>query len=133
LALAGLGLVLLSAKAHGRQLRLERTALGLGGDVDFTDPPPAVALIWRRDRVRYWITLPALALALPALGSLLGAPLPVAILLALLLAPTLAFAALGLDSFLRRAQPEGSRPASWAWWIAVLGASVAWTILLRFA
>lgn len=125
-ALAGVPLVLLAAKVHGRQLRLERTAQGLGGEVDFRDPPASVALLWRRDRIRYWITLPALALALPAVGAALGLAWPKSLLLALVAAPTLAFAALGLDSARRVAQPA----ATWAWWIALAGAAVAWGFLL---
>jgi hypothetical protein len=129
-ALAGVVLVLVAAKAHGRQLRLERTALGLGGDVDFRAPPPAVAVIWRRDRVRYWVALPVLALALLAVGALLGASLPTVLLLSAVLAPTLAFSALGLDSFLRHPQPPETRLASGAWWIGVLGAVGVWLMLL---
>jgi len=125
-ALAGAPLVLLAAKVHGRQLRLERAAMGLGGAVDFAAPPPAVALLWRRDRIRYWITLPALALALPALGAGLRLAWPQALLLALVGAPTLSFAALGLDSARRAAQPR----ATWAWWGALALALAGWTILL---
>lgn len=125
-ALAGLPLVVLAAKIHGRQLRLERTAQGLGGDVDFRDPPPSVALLWRRDRIRYWITLPALALVLPALGAALRLAWPQALLLALVAAPTLAFAALGLDSARRVAQPA----ATWAWWGALAAGSLGWIVLL---
>ncbi|MEA3200144.1 MAG: hypothetical protein QOE90_1572 [Thermoplasmata archaeon] len=125
-ALAGLLLVLLAAKAHGRQVRLERESAGLGGEVDFRDPPPRVALLWRRDRIRYWITLPALALALPALGALARLAWPQLLLLALVAAPTLAFALLGLDSARRVAQPR----ATWAWWGALALATGAWTTLL---
>ena len=130
--LAGAPLVLLAAKVHGRALRLEREAMGVH-EVEFRDPPPLVAAIWRRDRVRFWLTLPALALALPALGALAGASWATALLLALVAAPTLAFAALGLDSQLRRAQPPGTARASVAWWGALALGLGAWLALVAWA
>lgn len=125
-ALTGALLVVLAAKVHGRQVRLEREAMGLGGPIDFADPPEAVRPLWRRDRIRYWITLPALAITLPALAAAAGASWPQALLVALVGAPTAAFAALGIDSTRRVAQPA----ATWLWWGALLVSVAVWVALL---
>lgn len=126
-ALLAVPLVLLAAKVHGRQLRLEREAQGLGGAVDFADPPPRVALLWRRDRIRFWITLPALALVLLGMGAASGFPWPQDLVFAAGAAPFFAFGALGLDSLRRAPQP----PITWGWWLALVLAGTAWfTVLL---
>jgi hypothetical protein len=45
---------LLAAKAHGRQLRLERELEGYHRVVFGGTNPPFVEALWRADRVRYW-------------------------------------------------------------------------------
>jgi hypothetical protein len=56
-------LVLVAAKAHGRQIRLEREKAGYRS-VDFRAAnPPFVEALWRRDRVRFWPWFAILALA----------------------------------------------------------------------
>jgi hypothetical protein len=51
-----IGLLLVAAKAHGRQVRLHRELHGhlrveFGGEND-----PFVEALWRRDRIRFWAT-----------------------------------------------------------------------------
>lgn len=53
LALGAL-LLLASAKAHGRQVRLERELEGHREVVFGGDNPPFVRALWRRDRIRVW-------------------------------------------------------------------------------
>src|SRR3989442_4389298 len=68
----GLGVVLLflSAKAHGRQIRLERELEGYM-EVDFMkDNPPWVEALWRKDRRRYWATVPIAIVGFLLLGLL---------------------------------------------------------------
>lgn len=52
---------LLAAKAHGRQLRLERELEGYHRVVFGGTNPPFVEALWRVDRVRYWSTAAAVA------------------------------------------------------------------------
>jgi hypothetical protein len=53
-AVATVALILLAAKAHGRQIRLEREQQGYFR-VDFrTQNPAAVEAIWRTDRRIFW-------------------------------------------------------------------------------
>jgi hypothetical protein len=64
-AAAALALVLAAAKAHGRQLRLEREQAGHAAG--FRGPnDPFVETLWRNDRIGFW----TLALALGAAGVL---------------------------------------------------------------
>ena len=66
---------LLAAKAHGRQLRLERELEGYHRVVFGGTNPPFVEALWRVDRVRYWSTAAAVAvlvLGLYALVRVLG-------------------------------------------------------------
>src|SRR2546422_4443113 len=68
----GLGVVLLflSAKAHGRQIRLERGLEGyMEGDF-MKENPPWVEALWRKDRRRFWPTF-ALAIAVLSAAGLL--------------------------------------------------------------
>jgi hypothetical protein len=105
-------LLLLAAKAHGRQIRLERE---LGGymEVDFMrENPPWVEALWRKDRRGFWATFPAAIAVLALLGVLtlpprfgtepLGNPTLGAILIAGFLWPlVVAFTANGIQSALR--------------------------------
>lgn len=69
---AALGLafawMLLAAKAHGRQLRLERELVGLDF-TDFRNPPPEVARLWKAERKRFW---PLVGLSLLGYGLVLA-------------------------------------------------------------
>jgi len=72
----GLGLVLLflSAKAHGRQIRLERELEGYM-EVDFMGENPTwVEALWRKDRRRFWGTLPIVAVVLAVVGFVVLPP-----------------------------------------------------------
>lgn len=111
----GLGVVLLflAAKVHGRQIRLERELEG-HFDVDFMrENDPWVEALWRRDRRRFWITFPLVAVVLASLVAAtasswvaarfgsdpLGSPLLGALVLAVLLwAPVAAFVGNGFAS-----------------------------------
>ncbi|TLZ57039.1 MAG: hypothetical protein E6K17_03380 [Methanobacteriota archaeon] len=127
----GLGVVLLflSAKAHGRQIRLERELEGYM-EVDFMkDNPPWVEALWRKDRRRYWATVPIATVVLLLLGFLtlpprfgtepLGNPNLGTVLLAGFLWPlVVAFTSNGIQSALRlqmalkRETPNGQRRAT---------------------
>jgi hypothetical protein len=51
---ASLALVLMAAKSHGRQVRLERERAGYPTVVTGTGNPPWVEALWRRDRIHFW-------------------------------------------------------------------------------
>jgi hypothetical protein len=77
--LLSLALLLAAAKAHGRQVRLERELEGHREVVFGGDNPPFVEALWRRDRRRFWTVVPLAALAMGAwlwLGDAGRAPLP---------------------------------------------------------
>ena len=118
---------LLAAKAHGRQVRLEREAKGVLA-VDFRgENPPEVVAIWRRDRFVFWPTLATLAVLLLAAGlalddlELLVAALPVAFATSFVVAGLASWARLG-----------GGGWASFGWWTLVAAAAVltAWSLRL---
>lgn len=73
---ASFAVLLLAAKAHGRQVRLERELQGYQ-DVDFRgDNAPWVEALWTRDRRTYWGTAALLLAALLAVRfGLFAAPL----------------------------------------------------------
>ena len=108
----GVGLLLLTAKAHGRQIRLERELEGYM-EVDFMkDNPPWVEALWRTDRRRFWATLPVVIVVTSAAGLLtlpsrfgtepLGNPVFGTVLLAGLLWPfAVTFTSNGIQSTLR--------------------------------
>lgn len=52
---------LAAAKAHGRQLRLERELEGYHRVIFGGTNPPFVEALWRADRVRYWSTAAGVA------------------------------------------------------------------------
>lgn len=126
--LLGFGLVawvLLAAKAHGRQVRLEREAKGVF-KVDFGGTnPPEVEAIWRRDCRLFWPTMAALSVVLLAAGvalddlELMVAALPVAF--------ASSFVVAGLASWSRLG---GAGWASFGWWTAVAAAAAltAWAL-----
>lgn len=133
-AVALVALVLLSAKAHGRQVRIERERLGVT-TVDFRkDNGPVVETIWRHDRIRFWasaVTMAALLVVGVMLGKALSAwPLYGAIAIALTLAFATGFIAAGLTAWMGQARPLASDPAwmgrahwgSFGWWTLVAAA-----------
>ena len=112
----GVVLLLLSAKAHGRQIRLERELEG-HLEVDFMrENDPWVEALWRKDRRQYWILFAVAAGALgiyamiagflgipPRFGAdPFGSPILGAVLLAAFVwAPSVAFLANGFTSVRR--------------------------------
>lgn len=128
-----LATMLLAAKAHGRQLRLEREQMGIH-HVEFGGTnPPEVEALWRRDRRRFWPTTAVafLALAAWAYAADLGAPAPAlwrsdptfggSLLVLPLWAMTVGFVATGLRSLAALRDAAGRR-ASYAWWGGVAAA-----------
>ncbi|MHB8606596.1 MAG: hypothetical protein ACYDCK_15240 [Thermoplasmatota archaeon] len=141
LILASVGLLLTAAKTHGRALRLEREREGVM-DVEFGAETNGafVDAMWARDRVRYWTMTPLAALVMG--GSLfLRHGLALAIVGALLWAPTLAFLVLGIVSALRLARREPHPETSWKraatrgsrWWWGVDAGLVALVAALTLA
>jgi hypothetical protein len=62
---------ILAAKAHGRQIRLERELAGHHHVVFGTGTnPPYVEMLWRADRVRYWSIVAGVAVAVLGLYAL---------------------------------------------------------------
>lgn len=121
------GLFLLAAKAHGRELRLERVAHGFE-EVDFRALPPGVQAIWQAERVRFW---PAFAVLATVFAVLAWMYAPIgrgfAVPSAIAFAGALAFAICGVLAMFRRAQLEGAHewPGSIAWWSATLVIAIA--------
>lgn len=128
--LASAALVLAAAKAHGRQVRLEREQKGVF-HVDFRRSNPAVVeAIWRRDRLTFWPALAVLAVAGAASVLARGVPLW-HLAFAVAWAFAAAFIVAGLASWARMAgRREGPLPwrqrarrGSVAWWVAVAAAA----------
>jgi hypothetical protein len=61
---------LLAAKAHGRQIRLERELEGHHRVVFGGTNPPYVEALWRADRVRYWSIAAGVAMTVLGLYAL---------------------------------------------------------------
>jgi hypothetical protein len=72
LAVLGASVVafLMAAKAHGRQLRLERELEGYHHVIFGGTNPPFVEALWRADRVRYWSIAGGLSLGVLGLYAL---------------------------------------------------------------
>jgi hypothetical protein len=125
-------LFLLAAKAHGRELRLEREAAGFH-QIAFGAPdnPPFVETLWHQERVRFWSV--TVLLALVAGGRLLakGAPGGLSALVVLTWVPAVSFLGLGLYSLLRRGVGGGEVLGSLGWWSLVLMAFVG-TVLIAW-
>lgn len=150
IVVASAGAFLLAAKAHGRQLRLERQLAGYW-DITFGAPnPPFVEALWWRERVVVWSI--AVALALAAAGYLYlarqrGWPVPLADSYALTLLWTVvaapAVAAFTLSGFASAARfgtqlwrmsssPEWVPRAvagSIGWWLLTLALAAGVTVL----
>lgn len=121
--LVGVLALVAAAKAHGRQVRLEREAAGIHSVVFGGENPPFVERLWRRDRIRFWGFVPFASLALGGAVWLASGRWPLALVSALLWAPTLGFFFAGLWSLWSQRGRGG-----WAWWAlatALLAAAVA--------
>ena len=137
LGVAILLLVVAGAKAHGRQVRLERERIGVH-EVQFGKAnDPRVEAIWRRDRRGFWALFAVLVAAAWALvvagirvaGS--GAMASAGLLLALAFA--LCFVVLGAASLARLVPTRDRDDAAWKrralieslyWWLLVAAALV---------
>lgn len=118
-ALVGVPALLLAAKAHGRQVRLEREAAGFHEVVFGGDNPDFVETLWRRDRLRFWPFVAIAALPLAGLGWWIGGP-ALALVAGLLWAPIAGFHFAGL---LGLAQQRGRGGVTW--WAAAIALAVA--------
>ena len=112
-------LFLVAAKAHGRELRLERQSLGVDRVVFGGVNPPVVEALWRAERARFWPLVAVLALAIVALLWRAGAARGVVVAGALAWAPAIAFSALGVASLVRSSAARGELAGSATWWAAV--------------
>jgi hypothetical protein len=119
---ASLATFILAAKAHGRELRLEREAAGVFKAVFGGDNPALVEALWSAERLRFWIATPLLAVTLAVALIIAGASRSTIAFASLLWAPAVTFMVLGLCSILRaggcgREDLNGSI----AWWALVVG------------
>lgn len=138
-------LILAAAKAHGRQVRLEREQQG-AWSVDFRrDNGPVVEAIWRADRRRFWPMFGAFAVAvlagLAAAWATTGiAPGGDELAIYLGWAFAGAFVAAGLASWLRLTRGNGGDAAwhraafrgSLGWWSLVAVAAALVVLTFRF-
>lgn len=107
-AILTLPLLLVAAKAHGRQVRLERERAGYHDVVFGGENAPFVEALWRRDRVAFWTAAPLAMVTLGALAWLAG--WGAWAWLALPGGMSAAFVGLGLASARRTRDPKG-----WLW------------------
>lgn len=130
LALASLAAwVVAAAKAHGRQVRVEREQQGVF-HVDFGGQNPAsVERIWRQDRRLFWPCFALLAVLLAGVALLDGDPVLAA--LSVPAAFAFAFMAAGAASWIRMGRRRKG-PLPWrrrAWW----GSVAWWSLALALA
>lgn len=139
--LLGAAAVLAAAKAHGRQVRLERELAGFDA-VDFMAENPAqVEAIWARDRRAYWPAFAGAGLGvLAARVALAPSPWWLVALEALAAALLGGFLLAGLASLLRFERARrgaAAKPAAWVaqarrgsafWWGAALALALAWRL-----
>lgn len=110
-ALLGVPALIVAAKAHGRQVRLEREAAGYHA-VQFGGSNPAfVERLWRRDRIRFWTSASVAAVALGASAFFLAGDIALALVAAFLWAPIVGFFYAGLRGFAEERGKGGI-----AWW-----------------
>lgn len=131
---ASLATFILAAKAHGRELRLERQAAGILRIVFGGDNPPFVDALWAAERLRFWIATPMLSLLLAVALVIAGASRSTIAFASLLWAPAMVFMVLGLSSIARagglaRAELYGSI----GWWSLVIGGFAVVALLGRRA
>src|SRR4051812_1206685 len=100
--IASVALFLIAAKAHGRELRLEREAAGFFHIVFGGENPSFVDALWRAERIRFWTLAPLFALASALVLRRLGVPWNTVTLAALAWSPVVAFTACGIASLVRR-------------------------------
>lgn len=119
-ALVGVPALLVAAKAHGRQVRLEREAAGYHSVEFGGSNPEFVERLWRRDRIRFWSIVPLVAIVLG--GALFFALRSWALVFvaALLWAPIVGFFYAGLRSFAAQRGRGGV-----AWWVGAIVLSIA--------
>lgn len=130
LVLTSIVLFLAAAKAHGRELRLEREAAGVS-HVDFgRRNPPVVEAIWRAERIRFWIATPIFALAFVVACWRLGASHAISALAIVAWSPSCAFVVLGFASARR---VGGMSAAGVGWWAIVAVAVIAVALCAGFA
>ena len=92
IVVASVAIFLITAKIHGRELRLEREAKGymqvvFGGSGN----PPEVEQLWAAERTRFWSITAGLGVVALALGLALGAGKLITIAAIVSWAPSLAF------------------------------------------
>lgn len=126
LVLSSAALFLLAAKAHGRELRIERQAAGYHHVVfGSPDMPPFVQALWQRERVYFWALTAALALGAGLLLFRMDAPKGISAVVLLTWVPAASFLGLGLYSLARRGIAAEGAGGSVAWWGLVLLAFAA--------
>jgi hypothetical protein len=131
---ASLATFILAAKAHGRELRLEREAAGILRVVFGGDNPPFVDALWAAERLRFWVATPLLSLTLAVTLVIAGASRSTIAFASLSWAPTVTFMVLGLCSILRAGGWErGGLGGSVAWWSLVVGGLALVALLGRRA
>ncbi len=140
----GLGALtfLVAAKAHGRQIRLERQLAGHWHVTFGAQNPAFVEELWRRERLYFWSLVAVFVLA--TIGFRLLAPrfswqLPSLLFLHVLLPLIVAFVATGSMSLVRfvlasrSAQPEQwLTQAAWGsagWWLLTIALGAALSFL----
>src|SRR4051812_45278726 len=88
-------LFVVAAKAHGRELRLEREAAGFHHVVFGGENPAFVQALWRRERVYFWGLTALLEIGVVVALASSGAPRGFIAPVALTWVPALSFAVLG--------------------------------------
>lgn len=143
--LASVLLLFAAAKAHGRQVRLERERKG-HHHVEFGGVNhPEVMALWRRDRVGFWSVVPAAFLLLAGLywlGDQRLVPLPPVIgrdptfgfslVFLFLWPPILGLVAMGLASLARLLRASPTDDAAWRR-DAVRGSAFWWSVVAALA
>src|SRR5262249_38071286 len=119
IGLGVLGLVL-AAKAHGRELRLEREAFGIRSVVFCGVNPPQVESLWSAERLRFWVLAPLVILAVAAAARwVFEESLGMTMWHAFSVGPVITFLVLGVASIIRAgATSRGQLIASVGWWLA---------------
>lgn len=155
----GAATFLAAAKAHGRQLRLERELAGFWHVTFGAQNPPFVEALWRRERLVYWslaaivaiasigfrLLAPRFAWSLPVEGTAAGRSVIGALFFHALVPLIVAFVATGLLSlsrFVAAARSDGvsggTRPQDWlpqaawgsaGWWLLTLAMGAALFLL----
>lgn len=119
-ALLGVPALLAAAKAHGRQVRLEREAAGYHSVVFGGENPEFVERLWRRDRLRFWTFVPLAAILFGSVAWTFSSAWGLAALAALLWAPIAGFFFAGLWTY----GAQGGQGGPW-WWLGATALAVA--------